>query len=167
MGTKNLARQGSVAAAALMIASAALSGCSSASGSSGNDGVYINTGSGTKLILVDGDSVVSATNRNSGDACRYYITMLERAEKGDLDADYVKAYDGQKGDVATGTVTKEQSTVVWGADTVQPFAFNTPLDGSITTDEPATTHGQKGIVFVPVDSDQAKLIIADRRTRTC
>lgn len=148
----------------MVIASAGLVGCSSVSGTSSNDGVYINSDSGTKLILIDGETVVSATNLNSGDACRYYITMLERAEKGELDADYVNAYEG---DVVTGVVNREQSIVVWGGDEVQPFAFDTPLEGSVTTDEPDAPSGQKNIIFVPVDSDQAKPIIAERRAKTC
>lgn len=50
---------------------------------------------------------------------------------------------------------------------MQPLTFDTPLKGSISTDEPDSTSGQKGMIFVPVDSDQATQIISNRRAQTC
>lgn len=165
MELKSSATRAAAIATALIMTSMGATACSSASGSSRGNGVYVAQESGRDVLAIDGDSVsMASAHTNHGDDCAHYNTMLDHAEQNKVALDSTGS-DGHANyeDVNLGTINPEQGSVLWSAESddhgeVVTLQFDTPLEGLVTID---------GQIYVPVDSDQGKSLVAEQRTRLC
>lgn len=155
-------------ATATIMTSLGATACGSASGSSGSDGVYVDQEDGREVLVIDGDAVSAARTRGTtDDRCGRFEILMRDAENGELDPENVHPGDpnGYESytNVYIGTMNEARTTILWSPESeddgeVVNIQLDTPLEDMVTVD---------GQIYVSIDSDQGKRLVAEQRTQNC